>query len=43
MSVPKLPASGADLTTLLHAWHSGNGVALNELIERVYGELKKIA
>lgn len=43
MRLPKPPASAVELTTLLHAWRSGNGTALNELIERVYGELKKIA
>ena len=43
MSLPEAPTPAADLTTLLHAWRAGSGIALNEVIERVYGELKKIA
>jgi RNA polymerase sigma factor (TIGR02999 family) len=31
------------ITRLLSAWHGGDGVALDELMERVYGELQKIA
>jgi len=31
------------ITRLLSAWHDGDGVALEELMERVYGELERIA
>jgi RNA polymerase sigma factor (TIGR02999 family) len=33
----------SDLTTLLHAWRQGSDPAFSALIERVYGELTRIA
>jgi RNA polymerase sigma factor (TIGR02999 family) len=39
----RTPAHGADLTTLLQAWHRGDGAAFSVAIERVYGELKRMA
>jgi RNA polymerase sigma factor (TIGR02999 family) len=35
--------SQSDLTTLLHAWRQGSDPAFSALIERVYGELTRIA
>jgi RNA polymerase sigma factor (TIGR02999 family) len=41
MTQPAEPQS--DLTTLLHAWRQGSDPAFSALIERVYGELTRIA
>ena len=41
MSLPELPA--ADLTTMLRAWREGSGTAFGDVIDQVYGELKRIA
>jgi RNA polymerase sigma factor (TIGR02999 family) len=35
--------SQSDLTTLLHAWRAGSDPAFSALIDRVYGELTRIA
>jgi RNA polymerase sigma factor (TIGR02999 family) len=35
--------SGRDLTELLHAWGDGDRGALDELIPKVYGELRRMA
>lgn len=37
------PGAGADLTTLLHAWHDGDADAFAVAIERAYVELRHIA
>jgi RNA polymerase sigma factor (TIGR02999 family) len=37
------PSPKPDLTTLLHAWRSGDGAAFSTLIDRVYDELKVMA
>lgn len=41
MSLPELPT--ADLTTMLRAWREGSGTAFGDVIDQVYGELKRIA
>jgi len=41
MSLPDLPA--ADLTTMLRAWREGSDTAFGDVIDQVYGELKRIA
>ena len=38
-----LPESGSGLTRLLQAWREGDGRAFSAAMERVYGELKRIA
>jgi RNA polymerase sigma-70 factor, ECF subfamily len=35
--------SSADLTALLHRWRGGSTAAENELFERVYGDLRRLA
>ena len=41
---PASPAlQSADLTTLLHAWHAGDGNALSVAIDRLYDDLKRMA
>jgi RNA polymerase sigma factor (TIGR02999 family) len=36
-------APASDLTQLLHAWRNGDGQAFSAAIDRVYGELKRMA
>lgn len=44
ITVDDSPRSGrAEVTDLLHAWRAGDGRAEEELFERVYGELRRIA
>jgi RNA polymerase sigma-70 factor, ECF subfamily len=38
-----MKSEGTDLTTLIQQWQAGNRQAADQLIERVYPELKKIA
>lgn len=38
-----MPDSSADITALLHRWQSGSTAAENELFERVYGDLRRLA
>jgi len=38
-----LPAQSGDLTTLLRAWHAGDGGAFSAAVDRVYLDLKRIA